>query len=178
MKIEFGAGENSKEGFVGCDVRKLDNIKYVCNCWEINKHIEKNSVEEIYSRHMFEHLTFAQGRMALTSWFKILKSGGRVHLIMPDLKYHIEQYLNFYKNREGKVGKKHTFSHQIGGIFGWQREEENSDLFTTTENLWDVHKSGYDEISLRELAESYGYVNFTRNANDPWHLDVTFFKEK
>ena len=178
MKIEFGAGLRPKEGFVACDVRQLDTIKYVCNCWEIDMHVDKDSVEEIYSRHMFEHLTFAQGKMALTSWFKILKSGGKVHLVMPNLEYHIRGYLDYYNKREGEVGKKHNFSHQIAGIFGWQKETQKSDRFTTVENLWDVHKSGYDEISLRGLVESHGYVNFTRHKNDPWHLDVTFFKEE
>jgi hypothetical protein len=69
-----------------------------------------------------------------------------------------------------------SFVHAIAGFYGWQREEEGSDHFTSNEELWDVHKSGYDEVSLKLLTEKYGYRQFVRNSNKPWHLDVTFYK--
>jgi predicted SAM-dependent methyltransferase len=181
MKIEFGSGQNAKEGlkegFVGCDIRSFKNVKYVCDCWKIHDHVDENSVEEIYSRHMFEHLTFAQGEAALKSWFTILKNGGKAHLIMPDLKYHAEEYLKYYNNREGD--KMPNFTHAIAGFFGWQREDNNSKHFSSFNRLWDVHKSGHDEMSLKNLVQKCGYKNFKRqnNKKGPWHLDVTFYKK-
>lgn len=179
MKIEFGSGKKIKPGFIASDVRPLQDVKYVCNCWEIDQHVSKNSVEEIYSRHMFEHLTFKQGEMALKSWYKILQKNGRVHLILPDLKYHIQEYIDFYDKPKDPHYPFPSFLHSISSIFGWQKEEEHSDHFTTSKDLWDVHKSGYDERSLRELTESCEYINFERQENSKglWHLDVTFFKE-
>jgi hypothetical protein len=69
-----------------------------------------------------------------------------------------------------------SFKHAISSLFGQQRQETESEYFTTYDNLWDVHKSGYDEVSLKLLIEKYGYRNFVRKSNRPWHLDVTFYK--
>ena len=73
MKIEFGGSSRANKGFVCCDVRNIENVTYVCNCWEIEKYVEAGTVEVIHSSHMFEHLTFAQGRETLRVWFNILK---------------------------------------------------------------------------------------------------------
>ena len=141
----------------------------------INKHVKENSVDEIRSRHMFEHLTYAQGKKSLRSWHKILKNGGKVQLNMPDLYYHVKEYIRNYDNRKMKHISD-SFVHAIAGIYGWQKETEDSSHFTAHANLWGIHKSGYDEISLKKLIKSLGYKAFIRNPNDAWHLDVTFYK--
>ena len=45
-------------------------------------HVEKNSVEEIYSRHFLEHLTFAQAEACIKSWSAILKPDGKIQIIV------------------------------------------------------------------------------------------------
>ena len=177
MKLEFGGTCRHKreEGFLSCDIRDVDYVTYVCNCWEIDKEVEEGSVEEIYSRHMFEHLTFAQGRKALMSWMKVLKRGGKVHMMIPDLRYHVIQYIRFIDNRKKGI---ESFGHAINGFYGGQREEFDSPEQTSFNNLWDVHKSGYDEISLKELLESFGYVRFKRLKEKPWNLEIVCFKEQ
>jgi predicted SAM-dependent methyltransferase len=175
VKIEFGGSSRANKGFTCCDVRDVENVTYVCNCWEIDKYVDAGTVETIYSRHMFEHLTFAQGKETLRVWLNILKNGGKIHLIMPDLKYHVDEYIAFYNNRK----KQHSvisFAHAIKGFYGGQREHAKSTYLTSFDTLWDVHKSGYDERSLKELLESSGYINFQRQKNQPWHLDIVCFK--
>ncbi len=52
MKIEFGAGESPEyPKYKKCDIRDLDGIDFVCNAWEIDSHVEENTVDHIYSRH-------------------------------------------------------------------------------------------------------------------------------
>ena len=168
MKIEFGCGDkNAKDGFVGSDIRPGENIKYACNCWEIDEHVPENSVEEIYSRHMIAQLTFAQGRSTLQCWNRILKDGGKVQLITNDLHFHVKNYLDKF-NKRTKQGRPWfgRFEHSVAAIFGLQRGGD-----------WDVQKSGYDIISLRELIEDCGYKSFTQNrAQYKWDLDVSFEK--
>ena len=175
MNIEFGPGTKPKEGFISCDVRKLENVSYVCNCWEIGNYVNPCTVENIYSRHMFEHLTFYQGRKAITEWLKILKPGGSVNLIMPDLNFHVKEYIYYYNNRE-KMNVP-NYEHSIAGFYGWQKENENSLPWTADKNNWGTHKSGYDEISLKKLVYESGFENFNRNNQaKEWNLDVKFNK--
>ena len=64
MNLEFGCGENpTKEGFKTCDIRNLPGVDYACPAWKITEHVAPNTVDEIWSRHFFEHLTFAQGKV-------------------------------------------------------------------------------------------------------------------
>lgn len=65
-------GRTGRPDFAGVDVRPLPTVKYVCNAWEIDQHVDEQSVDEIFSRHFFEHLTFEHGAMTLQSWFRVL----------------------------------------------------------------------------------------------------------
>jgi len=130
---------------------------------------------------MFEHLTFKQGLTTLKSWFGILESKGEVRMNLPDLHYHVKEYLQFYESRtpNNNWSKKNgpAYIHAIGSIFGWQREVGNSERFTAFENDWDIHKSGYDQISLEKLVTSCGFEKFERNEDEyPWNLNVSFYK--
>ena len=184
MKIAIGCGEKIPRGFIGCDIRKELGVEYVCNCWELDTLVSAGSVEEIYSRMMFEHVTFAQGRKTLRSWKKILKRGGTVRLIVPDLHYAVKEYLEWYDRRtvSGIRGRKRMimpgFEHAVACLFGCQRggSIDPARPYTSDDDLWDVHKSGYDEVSLQKVVEDCGFINFRRNPAAPWELDVNFEK--
>lgn len=156
MKIEFGCGETpTKQGFKTCDVRCLPNIDYVCPAWEIDLHITLESVDEIFSRHFFEHLTFPQGELVLEKWYKILKPNGKMEMILPNIDFHIQQWLN--------PKKKKYFEHAKAGFWGWQRGELN--------DTWDIHKSGYNFTTLKELLISKGYKEI-ENLTENKHLRI------
>jgi predicted SAM-dependent methyltransferase len=158
MNIEFGCGDNPRNGYVGCDIRNLTNVKYVCNAWEITDFIEDNMVDRIYSRHFFEHLTFDQGRKTIDSWSKILKPNGECELILPDMDFHARQWLKFQDNKE-------QMEHAHASIWGWQRDSTSD---------WDIHKSGYNFNTLKKLLTEYGFHTITRlHELGAWHLHVT-----
>lgn len=159
MKIEFGCGETpTKTGFKTCDIRELDGVDYVCAAWDIAEHVDHNSVDEVFSRHFFEHLTFAQGERMLDAWYSILKPGGVCEMMLPNMSFHINQWVN-----------RSDMDHARAGFWGWQRGE-----FSDT---WDVHKSGYDAETLTHLLESKGWVDI-KSLKKPTnkHLHFVFRK--
>jgi len=144
MKIEFGCGDRpTRDGFKTCDIRNLPEVDFVCAAWDIDKHVKENSVDEIWSRHFFEHLTFIQGERVLEVWHKILKPGGVMEIMLPNMTYHIAQWNNRRTEEE--------WQNALAGFWGWQREGDTE--------LWDVHKSGYDAHSLGKLLMKKGFVN-------------------
>jgi predicted SAM-dependent methyltransferase len=157
MNIEFGCGESpTKVGFKTCDIRNLPGVDFVCPAWEIINHVDKNSVDEIFSRHFFEHLTFKQGEYLLEIWYDILKPGGKIELMVPNMQLHAQQWLN-----KDKRAARNIFGHQRGDFL----------------EVWDVHKSGYDVDTLKELVldkkfKDYKSLNTERNK----HLHVEFYK--
>jgi predicted SAM-dependent methyltransferase len=158
LNIEFGCGELPRQStYKTCDIRNLPGIDYVCKAWEIDKLVAENSVDNIYSRHFFEHLTFAQGEIVLTVWYKILKPKGKILMLLPDLDFHVKQWLDGTDTE-----------HACAGLFGWQRGE--------LEDLWDVHKSGYSFETLKKAFEDAGFVNFSRHKASKEHLKISAFK--
>jgi predicted SAM-dependent methyltransferase len=145
LKIEFGCGETPhKEDFKTCDIRNLPGIDFVCAAWDINKYVPPNSVSEIYSRHFFEHLTFTQGQTVLDAWYEILMPSGTIEMSVPNMLFHLHQWLDTRNDPK-------KFAHALAGIWGWQRGEFN--------DVWDVHKSGYDKQSLYELLKNHKFQN-------------------
>jgi len=163
MKIEFGCGETpTKKGFKTCDIRNVPGVDFVCTAWDIDKHVQENTVDEIFSRHFFEHLTFKQGATVLKKWHKILKPGGKCEMMLPNMTFHIDQWVN--KRYEGK-----NLRHAKAGFWGWQRGE--------LDDTWDIHKSGYDRELLTLAVEQKGFVRIkSLMPDDNKHLHLEFYK--
>lgn len=162
MNIEFGAGETpTREGYLTCDIRNVPGVDFVCAAWDIDQHVKPNTVDIIFSRHFFEHLTFAQGRVVMQKWHTILKPGGVCEMMLPNMTFHIEQWQRRATDRDRK--------HSRAGFWGWQRGE--------FEDTWDTHKSGYDHEFLRELIEEFDFVNIESLAKPhSKHLHYKFEK--
>ena len=159
MKIEFGCGEKPRHpGYKTCDVRDVPGVDFVCPAWEIDTLVKENSVEEIFSRHFFEHLTFHQGAVVLSKWNKILKPGGRMEMILPNLDFHVKQWIT-----------KSDLQSALTGFYGWQRGE--------LEDTWDIHKSGYNFETLYPLLRSHNFDKIRRvKTTKGRHLHIACFK--
>ena len=95
VRLDLGCGERGpRPGFRGVDIRALPGVETVARMTELEAHYAPESVDEIASRHAFEHLTFHDGAEAVAGWSRVLKPGGKLQLTVPDLRYHIEQFLD------------------------------------------------------------------------------------
>jgi predicted SAM-dependent methyltransferase/glycosyltransferase involved in cell wall biosynthesis len=166
VKLDIGCGGKPRAGFTGVDVRPLPGVGVVCNAWELDRHVPPASVSAIYGRHFFEHLTYAQGRAALLAFHKVLRPDGELHLIVPDILYHARQLLHPNPHAPSEHSARWTHrEHAIGSLWGWQRGESNE--------LWDVHKAGYDEELLGKTLREAGFTRIRRLPDRPWNLSLT-----
>jgi predicted SAM-dependent methyltransferase len=161
MKLDIGCGGEPRHGYTGVDIRPLPGVGIVCAAWDIERVVGAATVEAIYSRHMLEHLTYAQGRRALFAWAAVLVPGGLLEVIVPDLAYHCRQFLTEPHAVSAYHPRVTNREHALGSLFGWQRNE------------FDAHQSGYDEAMLRALLEDAGFVQVLRQATEPWHLALS-----
>jgi hypothetical protein len=100
------------------------------------------SVEEIRASHILEHFSYYDTGRVLGNWYSKLKPGGVLKIAVPDLKRICEKYM------------QGDSSDLNGHLYGGQTAND------------DIHKAAFDEISLKILLESVGFVNVVHWQHD------------
>lgn len=174
-KIYMGCGPDKKEGFIHCDIRKFEHVTLVCKAWELSSHMME--IDHIYSRHMLEHLTNFEADRTLRDWFKALKTGGTLEVIVPDMDFHCKQWLEADWDEETLKDKTSQAQHSFAGFWGWQAE---CDPWAKDYNMsyWDVHKSGYNQKRMELLLKRIGFVDVATEIKEQCHLVATATKPR
>jgi predicted SAM-dependent methyltransferase len=171
VRIDVGCGRKPKDGYIGIDIRKNIDAHLTGKIDSLPFHDGK--VDEIYSRHALEHIPLKRILEALRDWNRVLKTGGRVHIIVPNLLFHAKQLLegshaSIYSHMPGKRNARRW---AYGSIFGWNQ------------NRYDHHYFGFYYELLRDLLEANGFgeiKNLTGRKNGEgkhrWHLEVSAIK--
>ena len=140
-KVYMGCGTDTREGFIGCDLRPLPGVAISCPAWELSKHAEE--LQEIFSRHMLEHLTLAEVDYTLRDWHKALALGGVVHVIVPNIEFHIDQWRRAEWTEEAYAVSRSDARYGHAGFYGWQHEC-NPRARDYSPSYWDVHKTAFN----------------------------------
>jgi predicted SAM-dependent methyltransferase len=98
-KAHLGCGPVHLEGWVNVDIAR-----------EVNPDVRIDlrggfpapaaSLAFVYSEHVFEHLTLADGCRLLRDCQRALKPGGVLRVAMPDLRYVVDRYLGDWRNQD------------------------------------------------------------------------------
>jgi predicted SAM-dependent methyltransferase len=72
MRLNIGAGPVRRDGYLSVDVRQEAKPDIVSAAWDLRA-VASNSVMEIYSRHMIEHLDPNDARRTLARWAELLR---------------------------------------------------------------------------------------------------------
>ena len=87
LRIDLGCGPHPREGFVGVDMFKMDNVSIVCDLAKVKWPFKDNSVDEAHAAHFIEHLTNLGDKWERTHFFnelyRVLKVGAKATLIFP-----------------------------------------------------------------------------------------------
>lgn len=106
------------------------------DCRELDSHFAENSVDRIYAAHFCEHLTPKEAQDWVTMCYRLLKPGGELGIVTPDMREVARMYL------EGDISiddLNHTY------VFSYQQES--------------VHRSCHDIGSLKRMLENSGFTD-------------------
>jgi predicted SAM-dependent methyltransferase len=103
-----------------------------------------NSIEQIESYHVIEHLPRHNLERALRDWYRVLNPGGKLILECPDFDEIAKLYL---------AGDEK----QLDGIFGLQRFEG------------DYHLFGYNRTRLSTTLKRVGFANIENKPPQDYH---------
>ncbi len=126
--------------------------------------LPENHYEHVYHSHFLEHLSNTQGLTFLQNCHRILKSGGKMRIVVPDLEYWSDAYINnrkpfldWYKNTwlpdnplyqtraQIFMGALHNHGHRMGYDF------ETLQHVLTHIGFVDVQRSRYGESDFPEI---------------------------
>jgi SAM-dependent methyltransferase len=120
------------------------------------------SVAEIYSSHTLEHLSRSDGRRLLTECRRVLRPGGVLRILVPDLRHVVDSYL------AGRIAAD-EFVEQLGVVYesgGGRLKRRLAPFFQYP------HKCMYDEPKLVAILTELGFAAGGRQAFDSAIADI------
>jgi predicted SAM-dependent methyltransferase len=86
-KLQLGAGEHPHRGWLNTDLHgygRGQELVYL----DVRKRfpLPDSSFDFVYSEHMLEHLTYAEGQRCLRESFRVLRPEGRIRIATPSLE--------------------------------------------------------------------------------------------
>lgn len=131
MNLHIGSGPIHLPGFVNLDKEAFHNPDVVMDALDIRMKYGENSIENILSIHMLEHLRFpTEANCFLKAAHDVLKPGGLLRLVVPNLELVAKAYASgsdlkfiygadfkgYYHYPESRAEKFHFF------MTSWQHQ--------------------------------------------------------
>ena len=136
LKLNIGGGTTELEGFV-CVDRRNGQEAYPLP-------YDDESVDEIRASHVLEHFGWRESVEVIKEWARVLKTGGRMRIAVPDFRFIAEQYNHADDNGNSGDHAAKMRSLLFGYTMGGQTDEN------------DFHKSAWDEGRLGGIMRSEG----------------------
>jgi predicted SAM-dependent methyltransferase len=113
--LNVGCGPYPHQEFINLDYHWTPSIDI---CWDISRKpipIPSDALEGIYTEHCLEHVTLSACEKSLSEFYRMLKPGGTLRIIVPDG----EIYLTIYNRR--KNGEQVEMPYEKGYITAMAR---------------------------------------------------------
>lgn len=166
MKLHLGCGTVVVDGWVNVDnavgarARKLPVIgpvvgRLFSTVWRLDIVVHDlrkpfpwadSSVDAIYTSNTIEHLDKADGESCLRECARVLRPGGILRVVVPNLRGYVNEYIN------GELPARDMLSalHVLGAL-EHQRKKEVFALFTGS-----THRCMYDDDALCDVVRDCG----------------------
>jgi predicted SAM-dependent methyltransferase len=208
LKLNIGCGPGGQfEGYINIDnspsillgkfsavkkilwtLRIIDKSKYIAD-WsgvircDVSKRINysNDTVDKIYTSHLLEHLPRDKGVFFIKECYRILKHGGVMRLVVPDLLFHAEKYVEITKaliSKEELPNDRNTHDTFLNTIYGAYLKKRRYgaehyymyDLPTLVSILKD---SGFENIKKCEYKEGADkeLASFDSRPDESLHLE-------
>ena len=182
LKLHLGCGAEVFDGWVNVDYalgawlakvplfRVFNRKLKIFNLdWDPRIHLhdltrkfpwQDESAGVVYSSHTLEHFSRKDGRHFLAECHRVLKKGGIIRIVVPDLGYIARQYL-------GGELPADQFLHALGVLYGMYG---NNRLKNRLAFLFEFpHKCMYDAPTLQQILEEIGFQAASRG---PFESDI------
>ncbi len=163
FRLDIGSGERPqrKEGehWYHLDIdRQFDDIEFLQNVQDLSN-FEDNSIKEIYTSNVIEHIEWKQILSTLYEWHRVLDFGGKIEIRCPNATWLMKRVLEGSWNLELTEGVDFNAQHALMG----------GDHPGTPH----LHKVLLEEGNLSRAMKEVGFINVTNVSNpSSWELQI------
>jgi predicted SAM-dependent methyltransferase len=161
LRVNLGAGETGRPGWVNVDVLNLPGINCVYDCRK-RLPFSTGSVKAIFSEHFLEHLDYTEEVPYFVSECqRVLEPGGTLRIIVPDA----ERYLDAYCSRtwDALAALRPLTAGRTDFYYGCAYNTK-MELINVVFRQVSEHKFAYDFETLDFILRTYGFKEVTRRA--------------
>lgn len=163
---------------LGCGMRILDGFtnvdKYVIYHRIVNYDVyqlpyENDSIDLIFSAQSLEHLPIRHAKMALIDWYRVLDYGGKLVLMVPNLKTIMLRLLDDESLAEQE------YNWYLYTLFGYQINTNNrDDRLDYPLDMGQFHTCGFTENRLKRELVGLGFKITEMFSYDGWKTPSIF----
>ena len=150
LLLNVGCGPNSHPDYINLDYYWHNKIDI---CWNIEKKpypLPDASLEGIYTEHCLEHIAFESFQANIAEFYRLLKPGGVLRIVMPDGGLYFELY------ERRRKGENVHLPHEEGYITAMARINA---LFRNY-----GHRFIYDFETVHKILESKGFKEIMKES--------------
>ena len=158
LKLHIGCGAHELPGWVNLDVHPAPL------CWNVQWGLPfaDGAASHVFVSHLFEHLFFPHDAMAFLAELKrVLAPGGRVRLVVPDVRQLIDAYQRgdraFFAKRAAHWANAHGEGPLLAQFLNYAGAGPDPGY------LFEAHKFGYDFETLSHLLREAGFESVVRS---------------
>lgn len=161
LRLNLGCDRQEIAGFVGVDFNPDVDPDILADVEDLNM-IEDNSVDEIYASQVLEHLPY--GTKALEEWLRVLKPGGMLTVVVPDLYgvYRLSKHHATWGPYNLPVTELYVNACVFGAHYLKDTLPEMKALYGGPGH---IHKQIFIEDMLYKRVVAAGYVNVQESPN-------------
>lgn len=154
IKLDIGGGyRKGSNGWITVDT------SHECDLyWDLREGIPfpDGTVDAIYSSHLFEHLTYAEGQGLLRECLRALRPAGSFSIVVPNARMYIEGYLGLREIPEEYFGWREAY-HRTTAI----------DAVNYVAYMAGEHKYMFDQENLLHVLSAAGFADVRQRDFEP-----------
>jgi predicted SAM-dependent methyltransferase len=175
IRLNLGCASRPLTGYVNIDLDTLEQIRERYPSVEIpdglpiyqydifNLPFPNDSISEVRSESMLEHLSFSEEREFFLEMQRVIKPGGVLNFSVPDFEVTVKQWLearddwqDFYRTDPEAIANCHwfgTYSYGVENRWGYLM----ASIFGPQNSPGQFHKNAYTVSKIRAILSRLGF---------------------
>lgn len=168
-KLQIGAGPNNFSGWLNTDYKPIEGQAYLDATAPFP--LPDQSFDYVFSEHVIEHFNYWEGLDMLRESYRIMKPGGRIRVVTPNLT----QLLRLFPAEKPDDAQKYI-QEKLQAVNYWPRTPDDAGLILNLELHDWGHQFVYSPTLLADSLRKAGFHNIRQyqvgQSDDPKLVNV------